>query len=147
MTGFGASFFDRHSLFRMAIDAINPQVATLLIPFFLWRFSLYLKNRPWSGWQNVEHQERMALMVHAMLYATITAVLASGVVMMSKPWKLLGWLPIPVFLHGQPALTAVFLLHESLCVVLLALVGLHLAAVAWHVRRGHPILRRMLIPA
>jgi hypothetical protein len=79
MTGFGASFFDRQSLFRMAIDTINPQVAALLIPFFLWRLGLYFKNRPWRGWQDVDRQERMALLVHAMLYGTITAVLASGV--------------------------------------------------------------------
>jgi superoxide oxidase len=67
--------------------------------------------------------------------------------MMPKPWKLFGLLPMPVFLHGQPALTAAFVLHESLCLVLLALVGLHLAAVAWHVHRGYPILRRMQFPA
>ncbi len=73
----------------------------------------------------------------------ITTVLASGLLMMPKPWKLLGLLTMPVFFHEKATLSTLFVLHENLCLSLLALVCLHLAAIAWHIHRGHPVLRRM----
>lgn len=144
-TGFGVAFLSRENFIRSIIDTINPQAATLLIPFFLWRAGLYLTSRPWQGWQGATWRERLALAVHAMLYGLIATVLATGVLMMPKPWKLLGLLPMPILFPGPAIRPNLFALHESLCLALLALIALHLAAIAWHVRRGHPILDRMTV--
>lgn len=143
-TGFSASFFSKHSPFRTAIDAINPQAATLLIPFFVWRLGLYLAAKPWAGWAEAGLQARCASFAHAALYAVITLVLVSGVVMMPEPWMFLGLMPMPVLLHTPAALAAAFQFHEVSCLLLLMLVGLHLAAVAWHLCQGHAVLRRMM---
>ncbi len=140
VTGFTASCFSKQSALRMAVDLINPQLTTLFVPFFLWRAALYCKHRPWAEWARASMQERLALLVHGLLYTAIATVLATGVLMMPMPWKLLGLLPMPVLGHGQQPL---FLLHKGACTALAALVILHLSAVMWHLRQGHPVLRRM----
>ncbi|WP_427977092.1 cytochrome b [Acidocella sp.] len=142
ITGFAASLCPRQTLFRMAIDLVNPQLTTLFIPFFLWRTGLYLRARPWSRWAGAGPRERVAMLVHGLLYGAVLVVLASGVLMMPRPWALLGLLPMPVLGAGQAGL---FLLHRGACMALAGLIALHLGAVVMHLGLGHPVLRRMSV--
>lgn len=140
ITGFLSSRFSPHSPLREFFDTINPQITTLFIPFFIWRAVLYLRALPWSGWSHLHFQERVAQFTHGVLYLLISFVLATGVVMMSKPWSLLGLFPMPI--AGIES-HFFFFLHKLLCISLAAVIALHLSAVMYHICKGHNILRNM----
>lgn len=127
---------------RQVIDILNPQIATLFIPFFLWRLALYLRAAPWAK-PTASLQARAATLVHMALYASITLVLASGLFMMPAPWHLLGLVPMPQLTHGEAALAAVHGWHHAACVGLAGLISVHLLAVALHQLNGTRVLRRM----
>jgi cytochrome b561 len=128
---------------RLAVDALNPQLTTLFMPFFLWRAALYAQAAPWRGWPGAGTQARLAMLVHMALYASITLVLVTGFLMMPKPWQLLGVLPMPRPVRGEAALLAVHIWHRYACMGLSGLIGVHLLAVARHQLRGTPVLNRM----
>lgn len=133
VTGFVASCCAAHSAFRQFFDVFNPQLTTLLIPFFAWRVLLYLRTIPWRGWGGESLQSRLARLVHGLIYGLVTIILVSGVLMMPHPWRVLGVLPMPVLGRWNGAL---FLLHKGCCMVLVGLIALHLAAVIHHLGRG-----------
>lgn len=139
-TGCLAAYLPPKTPVRAFFDLVNPQITTLFIPFFIWRLGFYLRARPWASWPSSNSQERLALLVHATLYIIITVVLATGLLMMPKPWRLLGVFPLPalgVFYNY------LFFLHKLSCVALVGLVALHLAAVCFHLYQGHNILKKM----
>jgi superoxide oxidase len=132
---------------RIYIDSFNPQLTTLFIPFFLWRVVLYLRTQPWRGWRALPWGARFAAMGHGALYACISAVLASGFLMMPAPWRLAGVLPMPHFVHDAATLQILGVLHRSFCACLAVLTCGHLLAVLKHHAAGEPILNRMRLPA
>lgn len=140
-TGFIGATLPQSSAARHFFGIVNPQIATLFIPFFVWRLALYLYAAPWTEWRSANTQEQLALLVHGLLYATITLVLASGLLMMPTPWRLLGFIPMPVLGAGH---TALMKLHNASCMGLSGLVLLHLAAVFYHVHKKY---RRASSPA
>lgn len=142
VTGFLAAHHP-HDAFRRAIDLINPQLTTLFVPFFLCRTLLFLRSRPWLQAWRAGWPARAAQAGHALLYATIMAVLVSGLLMMPGPWRLLGLLPMPHLPAGNPVLPALAHLHRLCCAVLGTLVLGHVAAVAVHHVAGDPVLPRM----
>lgn len=140
ITGFWASFFPKQSAIRHFFDIVNPQLTAVFIPFFGWRVALYLSSRPWREWPRAMAQERLALIVHGLLYVTIMTVLLTGLLMMPSPWALLGVFPIftlDIF-HNQ-----LFFIHKISCVGLVGLIGLHLTGVLYHLRQKRPILNKM----
>ncbi|MBB5372097.1 cytochrome b/b6 domain-containing protein [Acidocella aromatica] len=142
LTGFIVAQLPRGNPVRQVIDILNPQITTLFIPFFLWRLALYLRAAPW--WRSgATLQQRAATSAHMALYASISAVLVSGLFMMSAPWHLLGLIPMPQLTHGVAALQTAHDCHHAACMALAWLISAHLAAVALHQLGGQPILRRM----
>lgn len=140
-SGFGVALLNPDHSFRQWVESANPQITSLFIPFFVWRLWLAVKARPHPTRRNL--QERLASAAHVAIYAAVSGVLATGVLMMSHPVTLLGLLALPQLIHSETALLHLHEVHHVLCVVLAGLVALHLAAVVLHQARGKSVLGRM----
>ena len=139
-SGFGVTLLSPDHPFRQWVESINPQLTSLFIPIFAWRLWLALKA---PYYVRTTGQERAASAAHAALYAVVSGVLITGVLMMSHPVTLLALIPLPQLIHSQPALLHLHQLHHLLCMALAGLVALHLAAVVMHQVRGKSVLGRM----
>lgn len=118
----------------MIITDFNVALTTLFIPLFLLR-CYYRWRLPASG--------GLAGWVHRAMYGVTGAVLLTGVLMMTRPIDLFGWVQIPQPLYAPELLMAFNFLHKVASLLLAGLVILHVAAVVWHECNGRRILRRM----
>lgn len=141
LSGFGVALLDPEHALRQRVELANPQITSLFIPFFAWRLWLAIRARPHPTRRNL--QERLASAVHVAIYATVSGVLVTGVLMMNHPVMLLGLLLLPQLIHSETALLQLHEVHHLLCVVLAGLLALHLAAVVMHQARGKSVLGRM----
>lgn len=141
-SGFSMALLAPDHPFRQWVESLNPQLTSLFIPFFAWRLWLALRATPKHT--KLTTQERIASSAHKAIYAVVSGVLITGVLMMSHPVILLALVPLPQLIHSQLALLQLHQLHHLLCVVLAGLVALHLAAVVMHHLRGKPVLGKML---
>ena len=144
VTGFMVTALSHRSAWRQFIDAFNPQITTVLMPLFAWRIVVAIregKNQPVSA---LSDASRIARYAHILLYATVSAVLISGALMMTHGMKLLGLLPLPQLITSLPLLAALFVFHQIACMGLAGLIVLHLAAVVKHCLKGTPVLPRMM---
>ncbi len=126
------------------VDIINPQLTTFFIPIFLGRVAIFLRKRPWHDWHSAPRARRPVLVGHSLLYAAITLVLITGVLMMPASWRFLGFMPSPLSVAEPSTLHFVSRLHHFFTLSLAALALGHLFFVIRHHRKGDPILRRML---
>jgi len=140
-SGFGVVLLDPIHPFRQWVESFNPQLTSLFIPFFAWRLWLALRAEPRAP---RNPQERLASTVHMGIYAAVSGVLITGVLMMTHPVTLLALITLPQLVHSKIVLLELHDLHHVLCVVLAGLVTLHMAAVAMHHVRGKSVLRRMI---
>lgn len=143
LSGFGVTLLPPSSPFRQWVESVNPQVATLFIPVFIWRVWLYIKALPKSTDRKGRTQKKIAALTHGMIYLSVTGVLVTGVLMMNHPIVLLATLPFPQLVHSPTALADLKVLHHASCVLLAGLLVLHIAAVIQHQIRGRSVLRRM----
>jgi cytochrome b561 len=82
-------------------------------------------------------------MTHCAIYVLTALVLVTGVLMMEKSADVFGLIRFGPVLT-QPALHEAFSqLHIGSCIVLAALIALHVAAVIKHQLTGHSVLKRM----
>lgn len=140
LSGFGVVLLDADHPFRQWVESFNPQLTSLFIPFFAWRTWLALRARPHRPRQP---QEWLASAAHTLIYAAVSGVLITGVLMMSHPVTLMALIPLPQLIHSKIALLRLHDLHHVLCAVLAGLVALHLSAVVMHQVRGKSVLGRM----
>jgi len=141
LSGFGVVLLEPNDPFRQWVEAFNPQITSLFIPFFAWRLWLAIKAHPLRPSSTT--QERLASAAHKAIYAAVSGVLITGVLMMSHPVTLLALVPLPQLIHSKIALLQLHELHHVLCAILAGLVALHLAAVVMHQVRGRSVLGRM----
>jgi superoxide oxidase len=141
LSGFGVVLLDANDPFRQWVESFNPQITSLFIPFFAWRLWLALRTAPPH---RTGSQERLASAAHTAIYAAVSGVLITGVLMMSHPVTLLALVPLPQLIHSKIALVELHELHHVLCAILAGLVALHLAAVVMHQVRGRSVLGRMI---
>jgi superoxide oxidase len=143
-SGFAASLMAEDSALRAAVALFNAVLTAAFTPLFILRMlharrhtMTPLANLP--GWHNAA-----ALVVHRLLYACTSVVLVSGFILVS------GTGHQPDATHGKVwqslsiAQEYAHVSHRYACIVLLALLLLHIGAVAHHHWCGRPILRRML---
>lgn len=135
-SGFGVLALAPEAPLRQWVEAVNPQVTSLFIPFFAWRLWLRLRQPSSAG-------HGAADAVHWALYAVIAAVLASGVLMMATPVRMFSLFTLPPLVHDPLWLQRLHQWHHLVCMALAALVALHLAAVVWHQWRGNDVMARM----
>ena len=140
-SGFGVLLLDQSHPFREWVESFNPQLTSLFIPFFVWRLWLAVKAPARDTAQNA--QARLASAAHKAIYAAVSGVLITGVLMMSHPVILLALVPLPQLIHSKIALLELHEVHHALCAALAGLVALHLGAVAMHQVRGKSVLGRM----
>ncbi|WP_460046047.1 cytochrome b [Pseudomonas sp. S2_H01] len=140
-SGFGVVLLDQNHPFRQWVESFNPQLTSLFIPFFAWRLWLALRAEPRAS---RKPQERLAHTVHMGIYAAVSGVLITGVLMMTHPVTLLALITLPQLIHSNIALLQLHELHHVLCAILAGLVTLHLAAVVMHHMRGKSVLGRMI---
>ncbi|WP_241494387.1 cytochrome b [Pseudomonas asplenii] len=141
-SGFGVTLLDQHAPFRQWVESFNPQLTSLFIPFFAWRLWLAIKSPAHPahrGWQ-----ARLAGLAHVAIYATVTAVLVTGVLMMNHPVEILDLFELPQWVHSRSALLQLHQEHHVMCALLGGLVALHLLAVVQHQLMGRSVLGRML---
>jgi superoxide oxidase len=139
-SGFGVVLLDANDPLRQWLESFNPQITSLFIPFFAWRLWLAVRAVPRH---RTGSQERLAGAAHTAIYAAVSGVLITGVLMMSHPVTLLALVPLPQLIHSKIALVELHELHHVLCAILAGLVALHLAAVVMHQVRGKSVLGRM----
>ncbi|QXI31515.1 cytochrome b/b6 domain-containing protein [Pseudomonas vanderleydeniana] len=141
-SGFGVSLLDQQAPFRQWVESFNPQLTSLFIPFFAWRLWLAIKASPPPRHRGL--QARLAGLAHIAIYAMVTGVLVTGVLMMNHPVEMLDLFELPQLIHSNSALAQLHQEHHVMCALLGALVGLHLLAVVQHQVMGRSVLGRML---
>lgn len=129
---------------KALISFINVSLTTCFIPFFILRvfYSLKHPSPPVAAAQQKTH--KMAKRVHIVLYANISAVLITGVLMMDRAINVFNLFSIPAP-FSNPAITHFFhSVHIFSCTTLALLVVMHILAVVKHQFSGHGIMHRML---
>jgi len=143
VTGFYVASVDVTARVANWVSFVNVSLTTLFIPFFVWRLALFVVHTRSARVKALPSAELFAWGAHALIYASVSVVLLSGVLMMDRPINVFGAFRIPQLLHDPALIEQFFTLHIWACVVLLWLVIGHIGAVIVHEWCGHRILRRM----
>ena len=127
--------------FKATIAGLNVSLSILFIPIFAFRTWLRLGHVRQHGHRD---GERLAGVIHNVIYAVTALVLLTGVLMMNRPIQVFDWVTLP-----QPILDPLWdhrfhTLHAGCNALLAMLVALHVLAVVKHQAAGTPVLRRML---
>jgi len=144
IVGYSLGFIGDHQL-HDALAHLNMSLATILLVLLpvrlLWRFR---RIEPPQLAMDAR-QQKIAQLVHALLYFTMAWVLVSGFLMVAHSYSFFGLFDIPTVFEAGGATHVFFQLHRVGCALLAGLVGLHLLGVIKHlVIHRTNILRRML---
>jgi cytochrome b561 len=128
---------------KHGVAFINVSLTTVFIPFFIWRLFIFIYHAPHASVVASSKLERLVLFAHALIYFSVSIVLVTGVLMMDRPINVFNMFRIAQPL-ADPGLIAQFTaIHVWACVVLSALIALHVGAVIVHEVCGRRVLRRM----
>lgn len=145
VSGFYVAYAPVSETVHAWVGWFNVSLTTVYIPIFALRWLMHvIKPRPSPVHQN-GHGRRLAHAAHEALYLMTAVVLLSGVLMMDRPIDVFGWLTFPAPLSQVIWQQRWFGVHIASCVLLGALVALHLAAVCLHQLCGRRILQRMAL--
>lgn len=126
------------------VGFINVSLTALLIPVFVLRVYFFFAHKVSHGASASGWAAYAAWLVHVALYVLTAIVLATGVLMMERDINIFGWVSFTQPLN-DPYWTHWFEgIHIFSCLLLSALVALHIAAVIKHEFSGARVLRRML---
>jgi cytochrome b561 len=140
VTGFYVSGLGPASPLRGAVTALNLSLATLFIPVFALRVWLRLRHhRPVAS----SFAERLAAMVHTLIYVLTGIVLLSGLLMMDRPIPLFNLVTLPQPIVDTAWLQRFKTLHVLGDEGLGGLLALHVLAVIKHEASGRRVLKRM----
>ena len=143
LSGFFVAVFEVSAHIRESVAVFNVSLTTVFIPFYVWRFFLFLTHTRFLGMKSLSLFEVLALFVHTLVYLIVGAVLVTGVLMMDRPIDVFGVIEISQPLT-DPRLIALFVtVHTWACVVLSLLLAAHIGAVIVHEACNHRVLRRM----
>lgn len=143
LSGFWVGLANPSQAIKNWVGFFNVSLTTLFIPFFVIRlFYAFLSAKP-KDELLTKKEEKLAAIGHVALYAAITVVMVTGVLMMERPINVFNWFSIPQPLT-IPQLTSLFnKIHVISCAVLGILVAGHILAVVKHHWQGKALLRRM----
>lgn len=142
-SGFYVSLFDVSLPVKQWVAFLNVSLTTVFIPFFLVRFYLSFRRRPDVRPAPVSKAERLAAFVHGAMYLVVSGVLVTGVLMMDRPITVFDLLFIPQPLDDPFWLHLFLRLHIWACLLLAALLALHIGAVFKHELSGRRVLATM----
>ena len=128
------------------LSQVNMSIGTVLIVLFPLRVVWKLVRVEPRALPNVStRQQTLARTVHAVIYVTIFAVLASGFLMVPNGYSFFGLVEIDTPFQKGPLTDELFVVHRASCALLAGLVMLHVAAVIKHqLIMRNDVLRRML---
>lgn len=143
ISGFYVGLISENLALKVFVGELNVSVSLLLAPVFLLR--LYVSFGRGYGALAGEKSLTpwLAFFVHTMMYVSVVVVLMSGVLMMDRPIIFFN-----VVTFSQPFnsmdVTGLFgRIHTPACVLLAALITLHVAAVIKHQLSGQSVIKRM----
>ncbi|WP_392893566.1 cytochrome b [Pseudomonas migulae] len=143
ISGFYVAAIDSSPKVSRWVAFLNVSLTTVYIPFFVWRFIIFVAHARHTSVRTLGFMGKLALFAHTLIYLVISLVLVTGVLMMDRPIDVFGLVEIAQPL-SDPGLIAWFLtLHVWACVFLALLIVLHVGAVIIHELCGHRVLRRM----
>lgn len=129
---------------KTLVGFINVSLTALLIPVFVLRVYFFFAHKVSHRDTTIGWAVYAAALVHVALYVLTGVVLATGVLMMERDIDIFGWVSFAQPL-SDPYWTQWFEgIHIFACLVLGALVAVHIAAVIKHEFSGARVLRRML---
>ena len=143
LTGFYLATLEPASNLRAWLSWFNVSLTTAFTPIFVARIIHATRTRKPASLDVPRWQQRLAHLVHALLYAMTSVVLASGVLMMDHDISLFGLITLPNAIADPDWNRYFHALHRQSCAALSLLVMLHVAAVIRHLRAGRPVLARM----
>jgi cytochrome b561 len=143
ISGFYVATVDVSPRINQWVSFLNVSLTTVFIPFFVWRLCVFVAHARHTGVRTFNPMERLALLVHTLIYLVISLVLVTGVLMMDRPINVFGVVEIVQPLSNRELVSRFFTIHMWACVVLSLLVVLHVGAVIVHELCGHRVLHRM----
>lgn len=143
ISGSSVLVLDLPASLKKDLTAFNVSLTAAFIPFFILRCCLAIRRAARAAPCSKTLQQWLALIAHGALYAVTAVVLGSGVLMMGQGFSVFGLVHIDPLLTSPAYLTRFARLHIGSCVVLAALIALHIAAVIKHQWAGTPVIGRM----
>lgn len=144
ISGFVVAHLDVAPRTFEVVSFANVALSTLYIPVFVLRWWLHLCLIKPASLHHDRVMRVVTVLVHESLYLTTGFVLLSGVLMMKREIDVFGGFAIAPLLSDPGWQALWFTLHIGACMVLAALVLMHVGAVMMHELLGRRVLRRML---
>jgi cytochrome b561 len=143
LSGFYLATLDAASTLRAWLSFLNVSLTTAFTPVFIVRVFHAIRTTKPASLNVPVWQQRVAHIVHALLYALTSVVLASGILMMEHAISVFGLVSIPNPVTDPDWNRYFYAMHRTSCAALFMLVVLHVAAVVRHQRAGRAVLARM----
>ncbi|HDT4958113.1 TPA: cytochrome b/b6 domain-containing protein [Enterobacter kobei] len=143
-SGFYVALFQPPAAVKEWVTFFNVSVTTVFIPFFLWRIVCALTHKKPVETELSTRQAKMAHWGHMMLYANISVVMITGVLMMDRDINVFHLFTLPQPLDHLELIAFFKSIHIFSCVTLALLVTGHILAVIKHSLSGKNILMRMI---
>ncbi|RON10750.1 hypothetical protein BK659_04355 [Pseudomonas brassicacearum] len=143
VSGFYVALFEVALPVKEWVAFINVSMTTAFLPFFVVRLYLSFRRSRSSARQCSTLAENVASFVHWLIYLVVSLVLVTGVLMMDRVINVFDLLFIPQPLQDPDWIQLFIKIHVWACVVLAALVALHMSAVIKHEVSGRRVLVNM----
>jgi cytochrome b561 len=143
LSGFYLATLEPAAALGAWLSWFNVSLTTAFTPVFVMRIIHAIRTSKPASLNVPRWQQRLAHLVHALLYAMTSVVLASGVLMMNHDISVFGLVTLPKPIADPDWNLYFYTMHRQSCAALFLLVLLHVAAVVRHMRAGRPVLARM----
>ncbi|HDT4958853.1 TPA: cytochrome b/b6 domain-containing protein [Enterobacter kobei] len=143
-SGFYVALFQPQAAVKEWITFFNVSITTMFIPFFIWRVVCAMTLKKPVETELSVRQSIMAHWGHKVLYANISVVMITGVMMMDRDINFFHLFTLPQPLDHLELIAFFKSIHIFSCVTLALLVTGHILAVMKHSLSGKKILKRML---
>ncbi|WP_347903418.1 cytochrome b/b6 domain-containing protein [Pseudomonas purpurea] len=142
-SGFYVSLFDVALPVKEWVAFINVSLTTVFIPFFVVRLYIALRRGRSAEKTDRSKTERLASFAHGLIYLVVSGVLVTGILMMDRAINVFDVFFIPQPLHDPYWIQLFLTIHVWTCLVLAALIALHVSAVIKHEVSGRRVLASM----
>ena len=143
VSGFSIAALEPGSAIRDWLSWFNVSLTTVFTPVFAIRVVHACRMAKPRGLDVPDWQRRVASLVHALLYALTSVVLASGILMMDHDIDVFGLFMLTNPLEQAAWNRTFYKVHRQSSALLFLLVIAHVAAVIRHHRAGRRVLIRM----
>ena len=143
MSGFYVGLICEKPALKLFISELNVSVSLVLALVFMLRLSVSFGR----GYRTLAGEKKLTLwlafFVHTMMYVSVVIVFVSGVLMMERPIIFFNIVTFPQPLDSVDLTVFFGRIHTPACVMLAALITLHVAAVIKHQLAGQSVIKRM----